>query len=207
MCTYISSVLILYIASFFSSLHGYWNNHDDVIKWKHFPRYWSFVRGIHRSQVNSPLKGQWRGALVFSLICAWINVWVNNREAGDLRRHCAQLWRHCNVEIKVRVFCFSGCPVTPIPCCTSTFSRQLRTISRPSSTLFHHTSSSVDSTIRTNPNDLSSRTYVFLWIVKHWLRPGKPTLMARFMGPTWGPSGADRTQVGPMLAPWTLLSG
>ena len=33
------------------------------------------------------------------------------------------------------------------------------------------------------------------------------TLLARFMGPTWGPSGADRTQVGPMLAPWTLLSG
>ena len=33
------------------------------------------------------------------------------------------------------------------------------------------------------------------------------TLIARFMGPTWGPSGADRTQVGPMLAPWTWLSG
>ena len=33
------------------------------------------------------------------------------------------------------------------------------------------------------------------------------TMIARFMGPTWGPSGADRTQVGPMLAPWTLLSG
>ena len=33
------------------------------------------------------------------------------------------------------------------------------------------------------------------------------TLIARFMRPTWGPSGADRTQVGPMLAPWTLLSG
>ena len=32
------------------------------------------------------------------------------------------------------------------------------------------------------------------------------TLRARFMGPTWGPSGADRTQAGPMLAPWTLLS-
>ena len=32
-------------------------------------------------------------------------------------------------------------------------------------------------------------------------------LIARFMGPTWGPSGADRTQVGSMLAPWTLLSG
>ena len=33
------------------------------------------------------------------------------------------------------------------------------------------------------------------------------SLIARFMGPTWGLSGADRTQVGPMLAPWTLLSG
>ena len=36
---------------------------------------------------------------------------------------------------------------------------------------------------------------------------GVSTLIARFMGPTWGPSGANRTQVGPMLAPWTLLSG
>ena len=34
--------------------------HDDVIKWKHFPRYWPFVRGIHWSPVNSPHKGQWR---------------------------------------------------------------------------------------------------------------------------------------------------
>ena len=63
--------------------------HDDVIKWKHFPRYWPFVRGIHRSPVNSPHKGQWRGALVFSLICAWIKGWVNNLQAGDLRRHRA----------------------------------------------------------------------------------------------------------------------
>ena len=64
-------------------------NHDDVIKWKHFPRYWPCVRGIHRYPVNSAHKGQWRGALMFSLICAWINGWVNNREAGDLRRHQA----------------------------------------------------------------------------------------------------------------------
>ena len=64
-------------------------HHDDVIKWKHFPRYWPFVRGIHRSPVNSPHKGQWRGALMFSLICVWINGWVNNREAGGLRRYCA----------------------------------------------------------------------------------------------------------------------
>ena len=35
-------------------------------------------------------KGQWRGALMFSLICVWINGWVKNREAGDLRRFCAR---------------------------------------------------------------------------------------------------------------------
>ena len=64
--------------------------HDDGIKWKHYPRYWSFVPRIHRSTANSPHEGQWRGALVFSLICAWINDWVNNREAGDLGRHLAQ---------------------------------------------------------------------------------------------------------------------
>ena len=63
--------------------------HNDVIKWKHFPRCWPFVLGIHRSPVNSPHKGQWRGALMLSLICAWINCWVNNREASDLRRRCA----------------------------------------------------------------------------------------------------------------------
>ena len=36
---------------------------------------------------NSPHKGQWRGALMFSLIYALINSWVNTSEAGDLRRH------------------------------------------------------------------------------------------------------------------------
>ena len=67
----------------------YENIHDDVIKWKHFPRYWPFVRGIHRSPVNSPHKGQWRGASMFSFIYVWINDRVNNREAGDWRHHHA----------------------------------------------------------------------------------------------------------------------
>ena len=87
----------------FWAWRSYWNNrvtgnlrrhdvhatsiHDDVIKWKHFPRCWPFVRRIHRSLVNSSHKGQWRGALMFSLICVWINDWVNNGEAGDLRRY------------------------------------------------------------------------------------------------------------------------
>ena len=73
--------------------------HEDVIKWKHFPRYCSFVRIIHRSLH----KGQWRGALMFSLICVWINGWENNREAGDLICYCAHydvivmLWATPNV--------------------------------------------------------------------------------------------------------------
>ena len=66
------------------------NLHDDGIKWKHFLRYWPFARGIHRSPVDSLHKGQWCTALMFSLICAWTNVWANNWDAGDLRRHHAQ---------------------------------------------------------------------------------------------------------------------
>ena len=79
--------------------HRTWTSHDDVIKWKHFPRYWPFVRGIHRSPVTSPHKGQWRGTLMFSLICARINCWVNHREAGDLRRNRA----HYDVIVMVLV--------------------------------------------------------------------------------------------------------
>ena len=79
---------------------SYLFDHDDVIKWKPFPRYWPFVRGIHRWPVNSPHKGQWRGALMFSFICAWINDWVNNREAGNLRRHRAH--HHVIVMFTIR---------------------------------------------------------------------------------------------------------
>ena len=55
--------------------------------WRTFLRYWPFVRGIHRSPVHSRHKGQWRRALMFSLICTWLNGWVNSDEAGDLRCH------------------------------------------------------------------------------------------------------------------------
>ena len=44
---------------------------------------------------ESPHKGQWRGAMMFSFICVWINGWVNNSEAGDLRRYRA----HCDVIV------------------------------------------------------------------------------------------------------------
>ena len=77
-----------------------------VIKWKHFPRYWPFVRGIPRSPVNSPHKSQCCGALMFSLICVWINGWVNNDEAGYLRRHRT---RYDVIVMCVHIYlCMSG---------------------------------------------------------------------------------------------------
>ena len=87
---------------------------------------------------------------MFSLICVWINGWVNNREAGDLRRYLA----HYDVTVMGSANKTQG-PNMP----------------------------------RLQPHLVELTT-----------------LIASFMGPPWGPSGADRTQVGPMLAPWTLLS-
>ena len=62
--------------------------HDNVIEWKHFPRNWPYVR----PPVNFPHKGKWCWALMFSLIRAWTIGWVNNREAGNFRRHCAHYY-------------------------------------------------------------------------------------------------------------------
>ena len=60
------------------SLSSWWRNQMET-----FSVLLAFCAG------NSPHKGQWRGALMFSLICAWINGWINNHEAGDLGRHRA----------------------------------------------------------------------------------------------------------------------
>ena len=91
-----SLVQTVFIQVFISPVFGLfcvsWWRHQ----WKHFPRYWPLVRWIHRSPVNSQHKGQWRVALMFSLICSWINGWVNNHEAGDL-------WRHFDVRFDVTV--------------------------------------------------------------------------------------------------------
>ena len=72
-------------------------DHDDVIKWKHFPHNRPFVRKIHRSPVNSPHKGQWRGALVFWYPCMhqelskqWRRRWFVT-PSRSFRRHCNAL--------------------------------------------------------------------------------------------------------------------
>ena len=85
----------------------WWNiykliNLGDVFKWKHFLALLALCAG--KSPVNDPHKGQWRRALIFYLICAWINAWVNNRSAGGLRRHRA----HYDVIIMLLLGVFSN---------------------------------------------------------------------------------------------------
>ena len=71
--------------------------HDNITKWKHFPHYWPFVRGIHWSPVDSPHKGQWCRALMFSFICAWTKGLANNRDTSDLKRH------HVHYDVTVNI--------------------------------------------------------------------------------------------------------
>ena len=73
------------------------------------------VRGIHRSPVNSPHKGQWRGALMFFFYLRLNERLINNREAGDLRRHRAHydvtvmksllLWRTHPIKKSMQLVC------------------------------------------------------------------------------------------------------
>ena len=81
--------------------------YDDVIKRKHFPHYWPFVRGIHRSPVNSPHKGQWRGTDVFfdlilikRLRKQWWGWWYETPSRP--------LWRHCSGMNRWPVVFFSA---------------------------------------------------------------------------------------------------
>ena len=66
----------------FNTLWPWWRHQMET-----FSALLALCAGNSPGPVNSPHKGQWRGALMFSLICVWINGWVNNREAGDLRHH------------------------------------------------------------------------------------------------------------------------
>ena len=71
-------------------------HNDDVIKWKHIPRYWPFVWIIHRSPMNSQHKDQWRGALMFSLICP-LNKWLSKQSwCWWFETQSRSLWRHCS---------------------------------------------------------------------------------------------------------------
>ena len=68
--------------------------YEFLVPWWHhqmeiFSALLAICAGNSPVPVNSLHKGQWPGALMFSSICTWINGWVNNREAGDLRLYRA----------------------------------------------------------------------------------------------------------------------
>ena len=82
-----SKQFIAAVASAWGATWAHW--HDDVIKWEDFPHYWPFVRGIHRSPVNSLQKGQWRWALVVIFYLRKNTRLCKQSRHGDLRRHPA----------------------------------------------------------------------------------------------------------------------
>ena len=78
-------------------IRNYIDPHDDVIKWRNFPRYWPFARGIHRSPMNSPHKGQWRRALIFFKLR--LNKRLGKQSWGWWSETPSRsLWRHYNVS-------------------------------------------------------------------------------------------------------------
>ena len=81
-CMHLTAHLRTYRMS--KTLKSWWPNEMEA-----FSVLLAFVWGVHRTPVNSPYKGQWRGALMFSWNCAWTNFWANNWDAGDLRHHRA----------------------------------------------------------------------------------------------------------------------
>ena len=94
---------------------------DDVIKWKHFPCYWPFVQWIHQSPVNSPHKGQWCGALMFSLICClnkqlskqWWDWWFEMPPCS--------LWHHCNGKMLWKWHLLKCLAIMSWPQCNNSF--------------------------------------------------------------------------------------
>ena len=112
--------------------------HDDIIKWNHFLRYWPFVWGTHRWPVNSSHKGQWRGALMFSLICAWIKGWVKNK--GRWFTTPSRPLYHCYGLLVARPLRWFKTPSRPLWChCYGLLvARPLRWFKTPSRPLWCH---------------------------------------------------------------------
>ena len=77
--------------------------------WRHememFSTLLALCEGNHQPPVDSPHKSQWRGVLMFSLICAWTNGWAITRDAGDLRRHRT----HYDVTVMAAIVCLPKC--------------------------------------------------------------------------------------------------
>ena len=107
--------VVFHLGRFYAETYSQTTMHEDVIKWKHFPRYWPFVRGIH--PVTGEFPAVTRSFDVFIDLLR-INRWVNNGEAGDLRHllaHYDIIVMVCLVSVGVTVNCWSMCSISPCP--------------------------------------------------------------------------------------------
>ena len=82
------------------------STHDDVIKWKHFPRNWPFVRGIHRSRWIPHIPTQRPVTRIFDV---FFDLRLNKRLSKQpwcwwFETLSWSLWRHCNIQLKFRLF-------------------------------------------------------------------------------------------------------
>ena len=99
-----------------------------IIKWKHFPRYWPFVRGIHRSPGGFPSQRPVTRSFDVFFDLGLNDGWTNSRDAGDLRRHHAhyEVSVMCDlyfVYYKNQVSVYNGDDLryTQVPVCTNIF--------------------------------------------------------------------------------------
>ena len=73
----------------------WWRTHNHFMTWKHFPNHWLFVRGLHRSLVDSPHKESVMGTLMFSLMLSWTSCCTISQVTSHLRHHDF-MWRNYN---------------------------------------------------------------------------------------------------------------
>ena len=88
-----------------------WTSNENMLSWwrhqmEHFRRYWPFMQGIRSSPVNSLHNGQWRGAFMFSLICAWKKRLSKQSWGWWFETPSCPLWRHCNDHLHYK--CIPG---------------------------------------------------------------------------------------------------
>ena len=146
---------------------------DDVIKWKHFPRYWPFVQGIHQLPVNSPHKGQWRRGLM-----CFFDLRLNKRLSKQswgwwIETPSRSLWRHCDGHVD---FTASGtcvvCAQLPLSLiCINliwlTNESQNTRWDAPARSLWHHQPPSFLDCNTCSVMDDFTRTYFKIYTVTH----------------------------------------
>ena len=152
--------------------------------------------GEFTGPVNSPHKGQWRGALMFSLICVWINGWVNNGEAGDLRRHRS--------HYDVNVMWISLRTSRQIPKRKPDHRRLFMLAYRHQNLIHQHWTRLIFADEPRVSLCICIYNVPALWFfVMFW----KATPTANFLGPTLAQRGSCRLHVEPTWAQRALLSG